>query len=920
MSVKLNAVRSRVHAILDPLAKIASVAGRILRRHDGSVSIIFGLAAIPIIIGAGIAVDTGRAYMVKTRLGAALDAAALAVGSHYNQTTTELTTELQNYFYTNYCKLAASGSNINSCADTIVGETSISVQPTTDITAAVVTYQAQATVPMVFMQLAGVANITVSATTQTTKFPGMEVAVVLDNTGSMLCNGPATGPFYSNCNSPAVTSNASCTSLGANPSRICTLIQAANQFVTTLVNAQTGPQQLYMSIVPYVTTVNVGSAFGCTNGATGCSHITSSGGKFTDERGFMMPVILITGNTTNGSTTISSVAMATPGGSVSGSAAIQPGMAIYGPGIPSGTTVSSVSGTSITISQNGTLSYTGAKLVVGPGNPASLPSTASGTLALTSAFIATMAPSSETASASGAGNSLTGTWTSTGTTITSISPNTTGVVTGMFVGSSNTGIPSPDTVSSVNSSSQVTLASHTTVAHSGSPLWVSGVKGSATSGSNSISSIAFFSGTDCTGATASMSSIVPGMMISGNGIPSATYVTAVNAGSSTITLSGNAAASVTNDSLVFTNRGGNTTSGSSTISCVSASSVPSVGTIITGNGIPVNTTVTAAPSTGAQYQAGTGTLTISNNTTATNNTTLHFFNSLTYDTAYNSANPAGSSTTTSWGGCVIEPTSSGENAAGTGVLAVSGNPDTSNPVSGLSWYPFWWHNDSTNNWVTNGVKRQDTTTEIQGAVGADWLQEFGPNQGCPVPILPLTDLTTTAGQNTVANTINSMWPRDAGGTQVHIGMIWGWRVLSPNGPFTANNGHPLDDDTAQSTGWKKIIVLMTDGTEEWPAGDNLTGLGQIADGKIGTTSTSTAVTNLDTRLQTLCNNILASVASNAKSNFMVYTIGLGADGQNNSQLQACAGNGGFYSAATPANLTQVFQNIAKSIVHLRLSK
>jgi hypothetical protein len=165
-----------------------------------------------------------------------------------------------------------------------------------------------------------------------------------------------------------------------------------------------------------------------------------------------------------------------------------------------------------------------------------------------------------------------------------------------------------------------------------------------------------------------------------------------------------------------------------------------------------------------------------------------------------------------------------------------------------------------------------------------------------------------------------MWSRDEGGTQVHVGMIWGWRVLSPNGPFTANNGHPLAYDTAQDTGWKKIIVLMTDGIEEWPASGNLTGLGQIADGKINTTSTTTAVTNLNTRLQSVCTSLLASTATNGKPNYMVYTIGLGADGQNNTQLQACAGNGGFYSAATAANLTTVFQNIANSIVHLRLSR
>jgi hypothetical protein len=191
--------------------------------------------------------------------------------------------------------------------------------------------------------------------------------------------------------------------------------------------------------------------------------------------------------------------------------------------------------------------------------------------------------------------------------------------------------------------------------------------------------------------------------------------------------------------------------------------------------------------------------------------------------------------------------------------------------------------------------------------------------------LPLTDLTTTSGQTTVQNTINSMWPRDSGGTQVHIGMIWGWRVLSPNGPFAKNNGHPLDYATTQSTGWKKIIVLMTDGTEEWPQNgndgsmNNLTGLGQLADGKIGTTSQSTALTNLSTRLQTVCNNLKAS-NYNGTPNYMIYTIGLGSDGASNTQLQNCAGNGGFFRAATPSNLTQVFQDIANSIIHLRLTR
>jgi hypothetical protein len=168
-----------------------------------------------------------------------------------------------------------------------------------------------------------------------------------------------------------------------------------------------------------------------------------------------------------------------------------------------------------------------------------------------------------------------------------------------------------------------------------------------------------------------------------------------------------------------------------------------------------------------------------------------------------------------------------------------------------------------------------------------------------------------------------MWARNSGGTQVHTGMIWGWRALSPNGPFTANNGHPLAYDTAQSTGWKKIIVLMSDGSEEWPAfpnTDNLTGLGQIADGKIGTASTTTATSNLNTRLTTLCDNIKASTATSGEKNYIIYTIRLATDGSNNTQLQNCAGNTGFSRSATSSNLQQVFQDIANSIVHLRLTQ
>jgi Flp pilus assembly protein TadG len=719
---------------------------------------------------------------------------------------------------------------------------------------------------------------------------GLEVAVVLDNTGSMLCG--ANDGSDSACSPDVVASDTTCTS-PSNNSRICTLINAATQFVNTLTSAINASQQLYIGIVPYVTTVNVGDSF-CT-GATSCNNVTATSSNFTDLRGNVMPVTPIIGTTTSGSTTISSVSTLTPSGSVSGTAAIQPGMYIYGHGIPSGATVSTVSSSSIVISSSATLTFTGNSLAVGPitGNT-STPFTDPTTF------------------------TTTGTWTSGSKTVTVSSA--TGIVAGMVVTSTSSGIvTSPATTVSSIVGTTVTLSANANQTQSNKSIIFS-LAGNTTNGSATI--------TNLKGTTTSLNSIVVGMGISGTGIPANAYVTGTTGSPPTsLTISANATSTNTAEIVTLTNLGATTTTGSSTIANVSFSTPPSVGQVVIGNGIPANTTITAASSTAAQYAAGTGSLTISQNATtpgnfssatgACCNTTLVAFTPLTYDSAYNTASPAGSSTTTNWGGCVIEPTSSGENASGTGVLSVSGNPDTSEPTSGTSWYPYYWAKDSANSWASGTVSRQDatTTTEVQGREITDWLAQDGPNQGCPVPLLPLTDVTTTAGKTTVLNKISSMWPRDAGGTQVHIGMTWGWRTLSATGPFTPVNGHPLSYTDATTTGWKKVVVLMTDGEEEWPATDNLTGLGQIADGKIGTTNATTAVTNLGTRLASVCTNMAAD-------NYIIYTIGLGSGGSSNTQLQNCAttSNGGFFEAATPSNLQKVFNDVAKSLIALRLSQ
>ena len=171
--------------MLNPIPAVVAGLRRLIERSDGSVAIIFALCAIPIFIAAGMAIDVGRAYAVKVRLGAALDAAALAVGSETNQTAAQLAADMQNYFTANYPSTAL-GTNVSVTP----------VPANADLTATTVNYQAQATVPMTLMRIIGVNSITVTATAQTQKTTGLEIAVVLDNTGSMLC-GPNDGaPNY----------------------------------------------------------------------------------------------------------------------------------------------------------------------------------------------------------------------------------------------------------------------------------------------------------------------------------------------------------------------------------------------------------------------------------------------------------------------------------------------------------------------------------------------------------------------------------------------------------------------------------------------------------------------------------------------------------------------------------------------------
>src|SRR6185295_8363774 len=77
-------------------------ARALLASRRGNVAMMFALALLPLMIGAGAGLDFARAMLVRQQMGEALDAAALAVGSTTGLTRDSAQALAQKYFDANY--------------------------------------------------------------------------------------------------------------------------------------------------------------------------------------------------------------------------------------------------------------------------------------------------------------------------------------------------------------------------------------------------------------------------------------------------------------------------------------------------------------------------------------------------------------------------------------------------------------------------------------------------------------------------------------------------------------------------------------------------------------------------------------------------------------------------------------------------
>jgi Flp pilus assembly protein TadG len=188
--------------------------GGFARDPRGNVAILFGFAAIPLLICIGAAIDYGRALIVQERMASAADAAGLAIGSWTGLTQAEQKTKAQLFFNANYKSTMGTASplQVNFEGDNIL----ISVS---------------AEVPTTFMRIANIDHLNMHAqATITKKERNIELVLVLDTTGSMASGGK----------------------MGA-------LKNAATQMVSTLFEGNDSSSTLKIAVVPFSGAVNIGS-------------------------------------------------------------------------------------------------------------------------------------------------------------------------------------------------------------------------------------------------------------------------------------------------------------------------------------------------------------------------------------------------------------------------------------------------------------------------------------------------------------------------------------------------------------------------------------------------------------------------------------------------------------------------------------
>jgi Flp pilus assembly protein TadG len=204
-----------LRTILLPWRVVARIGVDFVRDRRATMHILLAAGILPLLAAVGLAVDGGLGFMLKNRMGKALDVAGIAAGRvvYSDYYATEAREFFDANFPANYL-----GAQV----------THFAITPDAD--KEFITLDATASMPTRFMHIFNINSMTVSAHTVINRQNrGMELALVLDNTGSM------------------------------SGSPMTTMKQAAHDLIQILYGSETTLPNMWVSIVPYVATVNIGT-------------------------------------------------------------------------------------------------------------------------------------------------------------------------------------------------------------------------------------------------------------------------------------------------------------------------------------------------------------------------------------------------------------------------------------------------------------------------------------------------------------------------------------------------------------------------------------------------------------------------------------------------------------------------------------
>lgn len=197
--------------------RLMSILGALWRNRKGGAAMFVAIGLLPVVAATGIAVDSGLGYILKSRLHKSIDTAGLAAGRIVDSGDPQIVAR----------QLFDANFGVENPRVT-VRDFNVTVDPVTGD----VTITAQASIPTVFMRVLGQDELVVDARTVVQRqMTGIELALVLDNTGSMAHGG-----------------------------RFEAMHQASLQLVNTLFRGEEEVPDIWVSLVPYVGTVNIGTS------------------------------------------------------------------------------------------------------------------------------------------------------------------------------------------------------------------------------------------------------------------------------------------------------------------------------------------------------------------------------------------------------------------------------------------------------------------------------------------------------------------------------------------------------------------------------------------------------------------------------------------------------------------------------------